>query len=132
MAAVIDIGGFNLLRLGPLDDKVLTAKAISAIAATIFAYFANRHWTWADRARSGLGRELGLFFAFNAIGLVIAEGCLFLSHYALDLQTHLADNISANVIGLGLGTAFRFWSYRRWVFPEVPAPEVTESVPASD
>ena len=22
-----------------------------------------------------------------------------------------------NVIGLGLGTVFRFWSYRKWVFP---------------
>jgi len=31
----------------------------------------------------------------------------------------LADNISANVVGLGLGTLFRFWSYRKWVFPEI-------------
>jgi hypothetical protein len=27
--------------------------------------------------------------------------------------------VAANVVGLGLGTAFRFWSYRRWVFPEL-------------
>jgi hypothetical protein len=32
----------------------------------------------------------------------------------------LADNISANVVGLALGTAFRFWSYRKFVFPAIP------------
>jgi len=23
----------------------------------------------------------------------------------------------ANLIGIGVGTMFRFWSYKRWVFP---------------
>ena len=32
----------------------------------------------------------------------------------------LADNISANVVGLILGTLFRFVAYRTWVFPAVP------------
>ena len=43
-----------------------------------------------------------------------------ISHYLLGLDSALADNISANVVGLVLGTLFRFWSYRKWVFPEVP------------
>jgi hypothetical protein len=30
------------------------------------------------------------------------------------------------VIGLGLGTLFRFWSYRKWVFPELPAEVVAD------
>jgi len=42
--------------------------------------------------------------------------CLAVSHYALGFTSPLADNIAANVVGLGLATAFRFWSYRRWVF----------------
>ncbi|MDP2014193.1 MAG: GtrA family protein, partial [Actinomycetota bacterium] len=50
----------------------------------------------------------------------IAIGCLYISHYVLGLTSALADNLSANVIGLGLGTLFRFWSYRKWVFPAVP------------
>ena len=50
----------------------------------------------------------------------IALGCLWFSHYALGLTSALVDNISANVIGLGLGTLFRFWSYRKWVFPAIP------------
>ncbi len=32
------------------------------------------------------------------------------------LRSQLADIISANVVGMALGTMFRFWSYRRFVF----------------
>ena len=39
-----------------------------------------------------------------------------MSHYVLDLRSPLADNISANGVGLVLGTLFRFWAYRRFVF----------------
>jgi putative flippase GtrA len=121
IAAVIDVGGFNLLRFGPLSHKVLTAKAISVTAATVFAYFANRNWTWADRERRNPASEFTLFVFFNAIGLAIAEGCLLITHYGMGLQHGIWDNISANVVGLGLGTIFRFWAYRRWVFPAAPA-----------
>ena len=62
--------------------------------------------------------------------------CLAISHYLLDFTSRLADNIAANVIGLGLGTAFRFWSYRRWVFPELlpeaAAPEALEEATLSE
>ena len=53
---------------------------------------------------------------FNVAGMVIALACLGLSHYVLDLRSPLADNISANGVGLILGTLFRFWAYRRFVF----------------
>jgi len=43
---------------------------------------------------------------------------LAVSHYLLGLQSPLADNISANVVGLAAGTTFRFWAYRRYVFSE--------------
>jgi putative flippase GtrA len=42
--------------------------------------------------------------------------CLAISRYLLDLDSALADNIAANVIGLGLGMAARFWAFRRFVF----------------
>ena len=103
---------------GMLHDKPVTAKFISVTVATVATYLGNRHWTWKHRERTGLHREYVLFFVLNGIGLLIAAGCLGFSRYVLDLHNALADNISANVIGLGLGTLFRFWSYRRWVFRE--------------
>ena len=122
VAMVVDIGLFNLLRFGawaPLADKPLTAKVISVVAATLVAYLGNRYWTYRDRPRRGFAREYTLFIVLNAIGLGIALSCLFISHYLLDLTSPLADNISANVIGLGLGTLFRFWAYRTFVFKRV-------------
>jgi hypothetical protein len=48
--------------------------------------------------------------------MVIGLGCLYVSHYVLGMTSPLADNVSANVIGLGLGSAVRFVLYRQWVY----------------
>lgn len=129
MALVIDIGLFNLLRFaggeGPMFDKPLTAKVVSVVVATTASYAGNRYWSFRDRGRTSVKRELPLFFLLNAIAMLIAVGCLWVSHYLLGLDNAIADNISANVIGLAAGTLFRFWSYRRWVFPAV-APGTAE------
>ena len=45
------------------------------------------------------------------------------SHYVLGLRSAVADNVSANVVGVGLGTAFRFVAYRFWVFRSPPPVE---------
>ncbi len=121
VAYIIDLTIFNVLRFaggeGPLYDKPLTAKVVSVLAATTFAYFGNRHWTFKDRSRSSFRRQYTLFFVFNAVGMIISLSCLWVSHYLLGIESALADNISANVIGLVLGTIFRFWGYHNWVFP---------------
>lgn len=118
LSFVIDFGLFNALSMpaGPLPHKVLTSKAISTTVAATFAYFANRHWTWRHRTRSGLGREYALFFIFNGVGLGIMEICLVISRYGMGFDSALSNNISAYGFGLVLGTIFRFWAYRRWVF----------------
>ncbi|MGQ0625922.1 MAG: GtrA family protein [Sporichthyaceae bacterium] len=120
VAYIVDITTFNLLRSGdgPLNDKPITAKIISTVLATTVAFIGNRQWTFRHRERSNLRREYVLFFALNAVALVIALSCLGISHYLLNFTSPLADNISANVIGMGLGTIFRFWAYRRFVFTE--------------
>ncbi len=117
VAFVVDVGLFNVIL--HLTDKPLTSKTVAVVAATTVAYAGNRHWTFRGRARKGLGREYTLFFLLNGIGLAIALACLAVSHYVLGFTSLLADNIAANVVGLGLGTVFRFLSYRRWVFPEL-------------
>jgi putative flippase GtrA len=134
---VVDVGVFNALRYGggsgPLEHKPLTAKVISVALATVVTYVGNRQWTWHDRARGARHREALLFFLFNGIGLAIALACLGFSHYLLGLQSPLADNVSANVFGLGLGMVFRFWSYRTFVFTDrsAQAPPPRETVDAS-
>lgn len=117
-----DVAVFNLLRFagdpGLLEHKPLTAKVISVAVAMVVTYLGNREWTWRGRSTNSVRREVALFVVMNGIGMLIAVGCLAFSHYVLGLDSALADNISANVVGLALGTLFRFWAYRRFVFPE--------------
>lgn len=116
-AYVIDITLFNVLLHA--SDKPLTSKTISTVVATTWSYVGNRYWTFRRRTRSSVRREYALFFVLNGIGLLISLFCLWFSHYVLGYTSALADNIAANVVGLGLGTAFRFWSYRKFVFPDL-------------
>lgn len=124
LAFVIDVGTMNLLRATVLEDKPTTAKIISASVATLFSWVGNRQWTFRHRRNRAAHHELSLFVLTNLIALVIGAGTIAFSHYVLGLQTLLADNI-ANVIGIGLGTLFRFWGYRTFVFAK-------ELEPASD
>ena len=61
-------------------------------------------------------REGVEFVIVSLGGMVISLGCLAVSHYVLGFTSALADNVSGNVIGLLLGTAFRFWLYKVWVY----------------
>jgi putative flippase GtrA len=116
--AVLDIGLSNLLLvpIGPVP-----AKAVSTAVAATASYFLNRYWTFAHRAFSGLAREYWVFIVLSVIALGIAEACVAITIYGLDMHSRLAYNLAANVFGLGLGTLFRFWSFRRWVFLPAPA-----------
>jgi putative flippase GtrA len=118
---VLDIALFNVMLWWVLPGKPLIDKGVSIAVATVSAYVMNRNLTWADRARTGLRRELPLFGLLSVIGLGISEITLAISHYGLGHTSTLADNISANGVGLVLASLWRFWSFRRWVFlPEEP------------
>ena len=123
VAYVVDVGLFNLLRfaveLGPL-----TSKTLSTLVAVTVAYAGNRYWTWRDRRRHGVRREYLMFALVNGGGLAIQLTCLGFSVYVLGLDGQLAENIAGNVVGVALGTLFRFWAYRTWVFPQLPPGEV--------
>ncbi len=119
MAYLVAVGGFNLLvhlDSAPLKSKPLTASILSGALSILVAYFGNRHWTWKERQRSGASREITLFFIINLISLSFTIICLAISRYILGFDSAVADNISANIIGVGIGTLFRFWSYRTIVF----------------
>jgi putative flippase GtrA len=115
VCTVIDVGLFNLLHSGYGVDPLL-AKTVSVVVATTASYVGNRHWSFRDRARSGVAREYPVFFLLNGVGLLMALACLAFTKYVLGFTGPLALNLAGNVIGMGSATLFRFWSYRRWVF----------------
>jgi putative flippase GtrA len=126
----VDLAVFNLLRatvLHPdaLDAGPLLAKVASTVVAIAVNWIGNRYWTFGDQRTTRRGREALEFLAVSLLGMVIGLACLYVSHYVLGLTSPLADNVSANVIGLGLGPAVRFVLYRQWVY----SPDRSHAVP---
>ncbi|HEX3680336.1 MAG TPA: GtrA family protein [Galbitalea sp.] len=134
---VIDVGIFNLLRATVLNpdrvaDGALWATLASTSVAIVFNWLGNRYWTFRKERRRHWWRE-GIEFAIVSIGgLLIALGCVWFSEHVLGLHSLLSDNVAKNVVGLALGTIFRFTFYRLWVFrPERPdSPALTLPEPA--
>lgn len=138
VAFVVDTGVFNLLRAGiiggdhGLAEKPLTAKTVSVFLATIVAWAGNRWWTFRHRKTASRQREFVLFLAMNVGGLLISLACLAFSHYVLGLRSTLADNIAGNGVGLVLGTLFRFWAYKSFVFTSPEEVAYLEDEPVVD
>jgi putative flippase GtrA len=120
---VVTDGGTNLLH----GIGWLKATVVSTIAATVVTYLGSRYWTFRHRERSTIARETVLFFVLNGIGLAITEACLGFTNYALGLKSVVPSNI-ALFLGIVLGTLFRFWSYRKWVWT-APAAAPAAAVP---
>jgi putative flippase GtrA len=115
---VVDVASFNLLRSAPVLSTVdpSYARVVAVALAMVITYYGNRFLTWRGQSSGDRRREIGLFIVFNVIGLGPSLVALVISHDLLGMTSRLADNISANVVGLALGTLFRYWSYRRFVF----------------
>jgi len=129
IGAVIDLGGAAVLH-SSYHQGALTAKAISICVATVVTYVGSRLWTFRHRENQALHRETVLFFALNVVGLLIAEAVIGVTTHVLGYKDPIAYNL-ASLIGTGLGTIFRFFAYRKWVFlppaePSAPA-EVMEA-----
>ena len=119
VAFVIDMGTFNLLRHTVLQDKPTAAVIISASVATVFAWVGNRAWTFRHRRNRPAHHEAALFAGTNGVALLVQAACVASSNYLLGFESLTADNV-AKVVGIGLGTLFRFWAYRRFVFAGEP------------
>src|SRR5438552_6337406 len=123
VGSVVDLGGAAYLH-GVLGVGPLVSKGLSIIAATALTYLGSRFWTFRHRVNQALLREGMLFVALNLVGLAIAECVIAFVSYGLDLKHVIAYNL-ASVAGTGLGTIFRYFSYKKWVFlADTPAATV--------
>ena len=122
---VIDSSIFYTLKLTVLEPKPVTAKIIAGIVAVIASYILNREWSFRDRGGRERHHEALLFFGFSGVGVLLSMAPLWVSSYVLQFRVpnvsltmeNLADFVSAYILGNLLQMAFRFWVFRRWVFP---------------
>jgi putative flippase GtrA len=126
---VIDTAIFLALKSSLLESKPLTAKVISTTVATVVSYVLSRQWSFRTRGGRANHHEAMLFFLISAIGVGVTVLPLGVSRYVLHLNTpnvsrfaqEIADFVSAQIIGTLVAMVFRFWAFRRFVFPHADA-----------
>ncbi|MFJ6417864.1 GtrA family protein [Paeniglutamicibacter sp. NPDC091659] len=116
VAFIIDSGIYLWMLGGPMHDSEVKAKIVAGVVATMFSWVANRFWTFRHRRQANVVRELVMFLIMNAIGLGIAAACVWVTKYWIGLTDTTSLFIAGSVVGLVLGTIFRFFAYRFWVF----------------
>ncbi|WP_217369451.1 GtrA family protein [Nonomuraea antri] len=128
-AFLVDNATFYALKLTVLEPKPVTAKIIAVLVATIVSYVLNREWSFRTRGGRERRHEAALFFLVSGIGLVLSSAPLWISRYVFRLETpdvslvtqEIADFVSAQVIGTLVAMVFRFWAFKKWVFPKEQA-----------
>jgi putative flippase GtrA len=131
VAYLVDVAIFNALLLGA-GTAPTWAKVVSSVFAIAVAFAGSRWFTWRGRRSDRVGREYALFVLFSALAAGIQYLCLVLTHYVIGWTSPLADNLSANVVGMALAMVFRFWTFRTYVFPPVSAAPTAREADAAE
>jgi putative flippase GtrA len=116
---IIVLVGAYALRFG-LGLGKYTSVTIATVLSTVLTLFGNRYWAFRHRQGAGGASETTVFFALNGIGLLIQYACIGLLGGELGL-TGRVWYLVANLLGASIGSAFRFWSYRKWIWVQPEA-----------
>jgi len=127
IGTIVTFGIANALK-GIGEYKAIT---IATIVATVVTYLGNGRWAFRHRQGQGTTRDSVVFFVLNAIGLVIYYACIGVTDLAGVRHEVVWYNV-ALVVGTGLGTLFRFWSYRKWVWVAADTPVLADGESPGD
>jgi putative flippase GtrA len=111
---------------GPMHELPLVAFVIANTVGMVVSYRGSRSWAFRHREAVGPAGGRLAFFVINMVSMVIPLLCLATSRYLLHREDPLSDNIAANVIGLALGTAARFWAISEYIFLHPSNPRVKQ------
>jgi putative flippase GtrA len=118
-----------VLKFTILNDNPVTALGIAVIIATIVSYVLNREWSFRTRGGREGPHEAALFFLISGVGVGLNATPLFFSRYVFMLEVphvsllvqEIADFGSGIILGTLITTVFRWWAFRKWVFPQADA-----------
>jgi putative flippase GtrA len=113
------------LKLTVLNTKPITAQAIAIILATIVSYVLSREWSFNTRGGRERHHEAALFFVVSGVSVGLNLVPTAISRYLLDLQApavsvftqEVSDFIFGSIIGTLVAMVFRWWAFKKWVFP---------------
>jgi putative flippase GtrA len=117
------------LKLTILNSKPVSAQTFAVVIATIVSYVLSREWSFRTRGGRERHHEAALFFLISGISTALNSVPLAISRYWFDLQVphvsllvqETADFFSGMIIGTLLAMVFRWWAFKKWVFPQADA-----------
>lgn len=122
----INTGVVYATKLTVLGEKPLTARLLGVLIATIASYVLNREWSFRTRGGRQRHHEAALFFAVSALGIGVTLLPQAISLYLFDIRVPhvgpvtqaVANFLTGQILGVLLAMVFRFWAFRRYVFPD--------------
>jgi putative flippase GtrA len=111
---VLDFALFNLLVFGDLLSPVV-ANTVSYGSGIVASYVLNKRLTFAGGGRDKRSHEFGLFVVINLLGLGLNNASVLLAT-SVARETAFALN-AAKLIGGAVTWAFKFFAFKRWVYP---------------
>lgn len=111
--AVAVLYGFRII------PDVMGATLAGNLIGTVPAYHLNRRWTWGQRGRSALRREVAPFVTMSVLGIAFSQlGAFWAKHEVADhAWTHLVD--TGLVVGVNLASFAIFWVLKLIVFNRI-------------
>lgn len=113
---------FNLLTHGirgwfdgPLHGAPIVSYLIAHGIGMLLSFWGSSTYVFAHRRPAGPGNGFVNYAIVNLASFSIPVACLAVSR-SMGWDSLAADNISGNLVGSLLGTVFRYWAFRRFVF----------------
>jgi putative flippase GtrA len=123
VATLVALFLFNLLVHGftpgaeaPMRNHAVLGYVVANSIGMLISYRGSRSWAFKHRETTHPDGGRTAYFGINLATMAFPVACLWFSRNVLSLEDPVADNLSANVIGLAMGTAARFYLFRTLVF----------------
>lgn len=111
-----------------LKDQAILAYVLANSIGMVISYHGARGWVFPHRPPQQADGGWTAYVVINLAAMVLPVGCLAISRHVLGLDDALADNLSANGIGLVLAFGARFYLFKRFVFRRPQEPVATSVV----
>lgn len=110
------VHGFNTADFALLNDQPQLAYLIANLVGMAISFRYTKGWAFRERETNHPDGGLLAFTAINLATMLIPMACLWVSRNVMGLDDPISDNVSANVVGLLLANAARFFLFRWLIF----------------